>query len=110
MELYSSTRVLNAIIFTRCIALSAERQPTFARGVASVLSLNLTMRWRRLHAPTTLKVRRLTMEARVHIHLSVLDLTHSRIFYEKFFGVAPTKDKGDHLKFEPPFAPINLAI
>ena len=50
------------------------------------------------------------MEARVHIHLSVLDLAHSRIFYEKFFGVAPTKDKGDHLKFEPPFAPINLAI
>ena len=47
------------------------------------------------------------MEARVHIHLSVLDLAHSRIFYEKFFGVAPTKDKGDHLKFEPPFAPIN---
>lgn len=50
------------------------------------------------------------MEVRVHIHLSVLDLAHSRIFYEKFFGVAPTKDKGDHLKFEPPFAPINLAI
>lgn len=50
------------------------------------------------------------MDARVHIHLSVTDMVHSRSFYEKFFGVAPAKDKGDHLKFVPPFAPINLAI
>ena len=50
------------------------------------------------------------MDARVHIHLSVTDMAHSRSFYEKFFGVAPAKDKGDHLKFVPPFAPINLAI
>lgn len=50
------------------------------------------------------------MEARVHIHLSVTDMAHSRSFYEKFFGVAPAKDKDDHLKFVPPFAPINLAI
>jgi len=50
------------------------------------------------------------MDAKVHIHLSVADMAHSRSFYEKFFGVAPVKDKGDHLKFVPPFAPINLAI
>ena len=50
------------------------------------------------------------MDARVHIHLSVADLARSRDFYEKFFGVGPAKDKGDHLKFVPPFAPINLAI
>ncbi len=50
------------------------------------------------------------MSARVHIHLSVADMARSRDFYEKFFGVEPAKDKGDHLKFVPPFAPINLAI
>jgi catechol 2,3-dioxygenase-like lactoylglutathione lyase family enzyme len=52
----------------------------------------------------------MTMSARVHIHLSVADMARSRDFYEKFFGVGPAKDKGDHLKFVPPFAPINLAI
>ena len=50
------------------------------------------------------------MDARVHIHLQVSDIDRSRGFYEKFFGAAPVKDKGDHLKFLPPFAPINLAI
>jgi len=50
------------------------------------------------------------MDARVHIHLSVADLIRSREFYEKFFGVGPSKDKGDHVKFVPTFAPINLAI
>ena len=50
------------------------------------------------------------MDARVHIHLSAADLARSRDFYEKFFGVEPAKVKDDHLKFVPPFAPINLAI
>jgi len=50
------------------------------------------------------------MAARVHIHLSVADLDESRQFYEKFLGTAPVKEKADHLKFLPEFAPINLAI
>src|SRR5712692_6002481 len=50
------------------------------------------------------------MMPRVHIHLKAADLTGSREFYRKFLGVEPVKDKPDHVKFLPNFAPVNLVI
>lgn len=50
------------------------------------------------------------MAARVHVHLKAGELGASREFYEKFLGTAPVKEKADHLKFLPDFAPVNLAI
>lgn len=47
---------------------------------------------------------------KVHVHMAVSDLEKSRAFYEKFFGVAPTKLKPGYAKFLPAFGPLNLAI
>lgn len=47
---------------------------------------------------------------KVHVHMAVSDLEKSRAFYEKFFGVAPTKVKPGYAKFLPAFGPLNLAI
>jgi catechol 2,3-dioxygenase-like lactoylglutathione lyase family enzyme len=33
------------------------------------------------------------MPSRIHVHLSVADLSASRAFYEKFFGTPPVKEK-----------------
>ena len=38
---------------------------------------------------------------KVHVHMAVSDLEKSRAFYEKFFGVAPTKLKSGYAKFLP---------
>ncbi len=50
------------------------------------------------------------MSARVHIHLHVSNPIRSREFYQKFFGVAPAKDKPDYIKFLPEFAPLTLGL
>ena len=50
------------------------------------------------------------MPARIHMHLSVSNLEASRVFYEKFFGLAPVKAREGYLKFLPDFAPVNLAL
>ena len=50
------------------------------------------------------------MTARVHLHLHVSNLSHSRDFYEKLFGLPPVKDYPDYVKFLPDFAPVNLAL
>jgi catechol 2,3-dioxygenase-like lactoylglutathione lyase family enzyme len=47
---------------------------------------------------------------KVHVHMTVSDLSKSRAFYEKFFGVAPVKVKPGYAKFLPGFGPLNLAI
>jgi len=47
---------------------------------------------------------------RVHVHMSVSDLTASREFYEKFLGVAAVKVKPGYVKFLPAFGPLNLAL
>jgi arsenite methyltransferase len=47
---------------------------------------------------------------RVHAHLKVADLTRSRAFYERFFGVSPVKVKTGYVKFLPPWGPVNLAL
>ena len=47
---------------------------------------------------------------KVHIHMAVSNLEKSRDFYEKFFGVAPTKVKPGYVKFLPRFGPLNLAL
>ncbi len=50
------------------------------------------------------------MSAKVHVHLHVSDLSKSRAFYEKFFGVSPVKVKPGYVKFLPPLGPVNLAL
>lgn len=50
------------------------------------------------------------MGAKVHIHMHVSDLAKSRQFYERFFGVAPVKERVGYVKFLPGFGPINLAL
>ena len=50
------------------------------------------------------------MVTRMHVHLKVRDLDASREFYQRFLGVAPAKLKLDHVKFLPPFAPVNLVL
>ena len=50
------------------------------------------------------------MSARVHLHLHVANLSHSRDFYEKLFGLPPVKDYPGYVKFLPEFAPVNLAL
>ena len=50
------------------------------------------------------------MSAKVHMHLSVSDLTKSRRFYEKFLGGDPVKVKPGYVKFLPDWAPVNLAL
>ncbi len=50
------------------------------------------------------------MTPRVHIHLKTAGLEASREFYRKFLGIEPVKDKPDHVKFLPKFAPMNLVI
>ena len=50
------------------------------------------------------------MSAKVHIHMHVSDLTKSREFYEKFFGLPPVKEKAGYVKFLPEFGPVNLAL
>jgi catechol 2,3-dioxygenase-like lactoylglutathione lyase family enzyme len=50
------------------------------------------------------------MSAKVHVHIQASDLTKSREFYGKFFGVAPVKEKPGYVKFLPDFAPVNLAL
>jgi catechol 2,3-dioxygenase-like lactoylglutathione lyase family enzyme len=47
---------------------------------------------------------------KVHVHMTVSDLSKSRAFYEKFFGVAPVKVKPGYVKFLPGFGPLNLAM
>lgn len=47
---------------------------------------------------------------KVHVHMAVSNLEKSRIFYEKFFGVAPVKAKPGYVKFLPGFGPLNLAL
>jgi catechol 2,3-dioxygenase-like lactoylglutathione lyase family enzyme len=47
---------------------------------------------------------------KVHVHMAVSDLEKSRAFYEKFFGVAPVKEKPGYVKFLPGFGPLNLAL
>jgi catechol 2,3-dioxygenase-like lactoylglutathione lyase family enzyme len=47
---------------------------------------------------------------KVHVHMTVSDLSKSRAFYEKFLGVAPVKVKPGYAKFLPGFGPLNLAI
>src|SRR5262249_43395208 len=47
---------------------------------------------------------------KVHVHMTVSDLTKSRAFYEKFLGVAPVKVKPGYVKFLPAFGPLNLAL
>ena len=48
--------------------------------------------------------------AKVHIHMHVSGLARSRLFYEKFFGVAPVKVKPGYVKFLPELGPVNLAL
>jgi catechol 2,3-dioxygenase-like lactoylglutathione lyase family enzyme len=50
------------------------------------------------------------MNARVHLHLHVSDLTKSQAFYQAFFGSAPVKAQPGYVKFLPDFAPVNLAL
>ncbi|HKW92422.1 MAG TPA: ArsI/CadI family heavy metal resistance metalloenzyme [Methylomirabilota bacterium] len=50
------------------------------------------------------------MSAKVHMHLSVSDLTTSREFYQKFLGASPVKEKPGYVKFLPDWAPVNLAL
>jgi catechol 2,3-dioxygenase-like lactoylglutathione lyase family enzyme len=50
------------------------------------------------------------MSAKVHLHMSVSDLTKSQAFYETFFGGAPVKEKPGYVKFLPEWAPVNLAL
>ncbi|MGH8011483.1 MAG: ArsI/CadI family heavy metal resistance metalloenzyme [Candidatus Binataceae bacterium] len=50
------------------------------------------------------------MTVRVHIHLKVANLDHSRDFYERFLGVQPAKLKPDQIKFLPECAPLNLTL
>ena len=50
------------------------------------------------------------MNAKVHLHLHVSDLTKSRDFYQKFFGGNPVKVKQGYVKFLPEWAPVNLAL
>jgi len=47
---------------------------------------------------------------RVHVHMTVSDLTKSRAFYETFLGVSPVKVKPGYVKFLPPWGPLNLAL
>jgi lactoylglutathione lyase len=47
---------------------------------------------------------------KVHVHMAVSSLEKSTSFYEKFFGVAPTKLKPGYAKFLPRFGPLNLAL
>jgi len=47
---------------------------------------------------------------KVHVHLEVSDLAHSRAFYERLFGRPPVKATADYAKFLPELAPINLAL
>ena len=50
------------------------------------------------------------MSAKVHLHMSVSDLTKSQAFYATFFGGAPVKEKPGYVKFLPEWAPVNLAL
>ena len=50
------------------------------------------------------------MSAKVHLHMSVSDLTKSQAFYATFFGGAPVKQKPGYVKFLPEWAPVNLAL
>ena len=47
---------------------------------------------------------------RVHVHMTVSDLTKSRAFYETFFGAPPVKVKPGYVKFLPAWGPLNLAL
>ena len=47
---------------------------------------------------------------RIHVHLKAADLDASREFYRRFLGSEPVKNKPDHVKFLPEFAPLNLVI
>jgi len=47
---------------------------------------------------------------RVHIHMTVSDLSKSRDFYTRFLGVSPVKEKPGYVKFLPTFGPLNLAM
>ena len=47
---------------------------------------------------------------RVHVHMTVSDLSKSRDFYARFLGVEPVKEKPGYIKFLPAFGPLNLAL
>jgi lactoylglutathione lyase len=55
-------------------------------------------------------LRRNTMSAKVHVHMSVSDLAKSREFYARFFGAQPVKVKPGYVKFLPEWGPVNLAL
>ena len=50
------------------------------------------------------------MSAKVHLHVHVSDLAKSRDFYVRFFGGPPVKEKAGYVKFQPDWAPVNLAL
>ena len=41
-----------------------------------------------------------TGHQRMHVALSVNDLEHSKHFYQVLFGILPSKEKEDYVKFE----------
>lgn len=47
---------------------------------------------------------------RIHIALNVTDLNRSRDFYQLLFGVSPSKERSDYVKFEPEDPSVNLAL
>ena len=48
--------------------------------------------------------------SRIHIALAVTDVQRSRTFYETLFGVSPTKERVDYVKFEPQDPSVNLTL
>ena len=52
----------------------------------------------------------MSIENRVHVHMTVSDLEKSKAFYAEFLGTAPVKEKTGYVKFLPEFGPLNLAL
>lgn len=55
-------------------------------------------------------IREFATQSRIHVALAVADVERSREFYEKLFGVAPSKVRSGYAKFEVAEPPVNLAL